>query len=426
MKTFNLAAPVDPADSAVAHTVGDVQAAVSRAVSKGLRVRTYTTGHAAATFGPMHDALLIRTELEGGVRVDPDARTAWIPAGTLWGAVVAATSPHGLVAVHGTAATVGVVGYLLRGGVSFYSRRFGLAPNTVRSIELVTADGQVRTADAELLWALRGGGGGFGVVTAVEVELFPVASVITGASFWPVSEAGRVVKLWRDWAREAPESVSTSLRLMNMVAAPGRPESITSGQVVCVDGAIISETPDLADAREVRDGLLGPLGKPVHDTWRETGPEAVLATHMDPPNPVRAFGDHMLLSDVDVDAFVRLAGAGSPLLSAELRQLGGAVGRPHPEGGALDHVAEPFVYQCVGSAADPEAAATGKRRAGLIRSELAPWDTGRTIPSFVGSFTQPQGHLDAEQVVTVDRIRQKVDPDGVFRGDIMPNATLTS
>nr|CEL14338.1 probable oxidoreductase [Kibdelosporangium sp. MJ126-NF4]CTQ88705.1 probable oxidoreductase [Kibdelosporangium sp. MJ126-NF4] len=421
---FNMASPVDPADGMVAHTVADVQAAISRAVSKGLRVRTYTTGHASGTYGPMDDALLIRTELEGGVRVDADARTARIPAGTLWGEVVAATSPHGLVAMHGTSSTVGVVGYLLRGGIGFYSRAFGLAPNTIRSVELVTADGEHRTADGELLWALRGGGGGFGVVTAVEIDLFPVTSVITGASFWPVSQAQRIVKLWRDWAQDAPESVSTTLRLMNMPPGPGRPESVTSGQVICVDGAIIGDAPDIRAAREIRDSLLGPLGEPLYDTWREAGPEAVTATHMDPPNPVKAFGDHMLLTDIDPDVFVQAAGQGSPLLAAELRQLGGAIARPHPDGGVLDHIADPLLYQCVGSAADPETIATGRRWADKIRAELAPWDTGRTLPSFVGSNEQPQRHLDAEQIVAVDRVRQRVDPGGLFRGDISPHTTV--
>jgi FAD/FMN-containing dehydrogenase len=398
MKTFNLAAPVSPAEAVVAHTVSDVRAAITRAKAKGLKVRTFTTGHAAATFGPMDDALLIQTQLRGGVEVR--GRTARIPAGTLWGEVVAATSPNGLVSVHGTSATVGVVGYLLRGGVSFYGRRFGLASNTVRSIELVTADGEHRTADPELLWAMRGGGGGFGVVTAVEVELFPVSRVITGASFWPLSNAAEIVKRWREWAVDAPETAATSLRLLK-------------GQGVCLDGVII-------DDPAVHKDLFGSLPDPVRDTWHEAGPQDVLATHMDPPNPVRAFGDHMLLCDVDAETFVQVAGPDSPLLSAELRQLGGALACPDPRGGVLNHVPEPFMYQCVGSAADPEIIAAGRTRAAMIRAELTPWDTGRTIPSFVASYKQPQRHLDSGQAAAVDRIRRRADPDGLFRGDVSP------
>ncbi|MFC7613511.1 FAD-binding protein [Actinokineospora soli] len=126
----------------------------------------------------------------------------------MWKDVVAATAPHGLVPPHGSAGTVGVVGYLLRGGISFYGRKVGLAANSLRAVELVTADGELRRVDAdndpELFWAVRGGGGGFGVVTAVEVALFPAATVHTGAAFWPAEHGPALVAAWQDWCRQAP------------------------------------------------------------------------------------------------------------------------------------------------------------------------------------------------------------------------------
>jgi FAD/FMN-containing dehydrogenase len=434
-QTFNQAAPAAPAAAVLAHTVDDVRAAVKHASASGLRVRSYTTGHAAATFGPMDDALLVRTALEGEVEVDVAARTARIPAGTLWGAVVASTSPHGLASVHGTSPTVGVVGYLLRGGVSFYGRELGLASGSVRAIELVTADGEWRRvdadSDAELFWALRGGGGGFGVVTAVEIALHPVPAVLTGAAFWPAALASELVPRWVEWTADAPRAASTSLRIMNLPPMPGRPEAISSGPVVCLDGAILSATNDLSAARAVFADLFAPLraiGEPVHDTWHEAGPEAVPATHMDPPNPVKAIGDHMLLGEVNADTvaeFVRVTGegSGSPLLAAELRQLGGALADPDPAGGVLNHIDGTFVYQCVGAAINPDLAGASLAHAAVVRSVLAPWDTGRTVPAFVGSHTQPQGHLSPDQITEVDRIRQAVDPDALFAGDISPNAT---
>ncbi|UVS79660.1 FAD-binding oxidoreductase [Actinokineospora sp. UTMC 2448] len=430
-RTFNLAAPAAPAAAVTATTVAEVRAAVEHAAARGLRVRAHTTGHAAATFGPMDDALLVRTELGGGVEVDAEAKTARLPAGTRWGAVVEATTPHGLVSAHGTSPTVGVVGYLLRGGVSFYGRLFGMATNTIRAIELVTADGAHRRVDAEsdpdLFWALRGGGGGFGVVTAVEIALFPVTSVITGAAFWRAEHAAEIVARWHAWTATAPEAASTSLRLMNLPPLPGRPEAISSGPVVCLDGAIVDG--GSPSAREVYADLLDPLrsvANPVLDTWRETTPDAVPSTHMDPPNPVLSMGDHLLVDGFDaqgVAEFLRVAGPGSPLLAAELRQLGGALAVPDPAGGVLNHVSAQFMYQCVGSAIDPPTLAASRERAALIRSTLAPWDTGRTIPGFVGSHDQPQGHLDTAQIEAVDRVRARIDPDGLFRGDITPNAT---
>jgi len=162
------------------------------------------------------------------------------------------------------------------------------------------------------------------------------------------------------------------------------------------------------------------------DTWHDGGPADVSATHMDPPGPVRAFSDHMLLDDVNdttIAAFLEVTGSGSQLLSAELRQLGGALAVPDRDGGALNHVTAQFIYQCVGSAIDPDSTAAGRERAALVRAALTPWDTGRTIPSFVGTHEQPQGHLDPSQIAAVDQVRQRVDPDGLFRGDITANAT---
>ena len=427
--TFNLAAAPDPAAATTVGSVADVQAALKYAKANRLTVRAHTTGHAAGSFGSMRDALLVRTAMSGVVEIDTAGRSARVPAGATWGDVVAATSPSGLASAHGTASSVGVIGYLLRGGVSWYGREMGLAPNTIRAIELVLADGSLVRVDAhndtDLFWAIRGGGGGFGVVTAVEIALFPVPAVITGASFWPVTRAD-IVTAWRAWTVDAPRSAATCLRVVNL---PAGPPVLTSGPMICLDGVILSHTDDLTEARTVSDGLLGPLraiAEPVLDTWHDGGPADVSATHMDPPGPVRAFSDHMLLDDVNdttIAAFLEVTGSGSQLLSAELRQLGGALAVPDRDGGALNHVTAQFIYQCVGSAIDPDSTAAGRERAALVRAALTPWDTGRTIPSFVGTHEQPQGHLDPSQIAAVDQVRQRVDPDGLFRGDITANAT---
>lgn len=433
-RTFNLAAEPAPAAAVTAYSLADVRSAIRHASAERLSVRVHTTGHAAATFGPMSDALLIRTALRGDVEVDTAARTARVPAGAVWGDVVAATSPHGLVAAHGTSSTVGVVGYLLRGGVSFYGRELGLAPNTIRAIELVVADGSHLRVDAghdpELFWALRGGGGGFGVVTAVEIALSEVPAVVTGAAFWPFALAAELVPVWRRWTVDAPTCVSTSLRVLNLPPLPGVPEVLTSGPMICLDGVVASRTADLTAAGAVAETLLAPLraiADPVHDTWHEGGPADVPRTHMDPPNPVKGTGDHLLLHELDDDGiatFLGVTGPESPLLAAELRQLGGRLGEPDPDGGVLNHVNGRFMYQCVGSAMTPEATTAGRQRAAVIRNALTPWDTGRTIPSFVGSHQQPQRHLTRDQITAVDRIRARVDPGGLFAGDITPNATV--
>ncbi|MGW4065081.1 FAD-binding oxidoreductase [Amycolatopsis sp. NPDC004747] len=433
---FNLAAPVYPAVATTARTAGRVRAAVRWARTDGRPVRVISTGHAAATARPMDGAVLVRTALDGGVIVDPVRRVARIPAGTRWAEVVDAAAPHGLAVAHGSSPTVGAVGYLLRGGVSFYGRAVGLAVNSVRAIELVDAAGELRRVDAvtdpELFWALRGGGGGFGVVTAVEVALFACASVHTGAAFWSAAHAGELLGAWRKWAEVAPVEATTAFQVLNLPDVPEIPLELRAGPVVCVDGAVLARTPaDRARAARITGDLLGPLravAAPIADTWAEAGPEAVPHTHMDPVDPLPMCGDHLLLTELGDAAaaeFLRVTGpgSGSPLISAELRQLGGALAAAPPDAGALGHLDAGFAYLGAGVPDGPAAEAAIAAHCAHVRAALAPWDTGRTAPTFVENFAQPQGHLDAERVRVLDRVRRRVDPRGMFLGDVSPGAT---
>lgn len=433
---FNLAAPARPDEAVTVRTVDEVRAAVREAGARDLPVRVHTTGHASGARPPVDRGLLIRTCLDGGVEIDAERRVARVPAGTTWGEVVAAAAPHGLAAPHGSAAHVGVVGYLLGGGVSFYGRHTGLAGNSVRAIELVTADGELVRTDAEndsaLFRALRGGGGGFGVVTAVEVELFPVAKVITGATYWSAAHARPLLAAWRDWARDAPRNATTSLRVMNLPPVPGVPPALAAGPVLCVDGAVFAASPDEVPAAE-RDAeeLLEPLralAEPLLDTWALTDAAGVLDAHMDPADPVPFVGDHLLLaelSDEAAEAFLSVVGegSGSPLVVATLRQLGGAFADPDPRGGVLDQVDAAFAYMGSGPPFGPVTVEDLEAHCLTVRAALQPWDTGTTVPSLVEGADRPQRHLDAGAVAAVDRIRARIDPRGRFAGDIAPGAT---
>ncbi|GAA4294076.1 hypothetical protein GCM10023148_56460 [Actinokineospora soli] len=137
--------------------------------------------------------------------------------------------------------------------------------------------------------------------------------------------------------------------------------------------------------------------------------------------------DHLLLDEIGRDGvleFLRVAGegSGSPLLMAELRNLGGALAEPDPAGGLLDSVDARFAYVGCGSAVDAGAAAASVEHHAVVRAVLSPWDVGTTVPSMVGSRTQPQGHLDGERVARADAVRAELDPDGLFAGDVAPCA----
>jgi hypothetical protein len=305
----------------------------------------------------------------------------------------------------------------------------------VRAIELVTADGSELRVDAatdpELFWALRGGGGGFGVVTAIEVDLFPAAKVITGGAYWPAAHAERLLNIWLRWTQDAPWAATTSVRVLNLPPLPEVPPVLAGGPVFSVDGAVLSETEDVTEAQRIAEDLLGPLravAEPVLDSWALTEPAAVLHAHMDPSDPVPFIGDHLLLGPLGQDGAAELLrvlgpGSGSPLVVAGLRQLGGAFAVPDPAGGALSHLEAAYSYAGSGVPFDPITPDALRGHCEKVRTALSPWDTERTVPGFVEDVERPQRHLDEDGVAAVDRVRTRIDPAGLFRHDIAPNAT---
>ena len=430
---YNLFAPVQPDEAVIADSVGSVAAAITRARSRGLDVEVISTGHASSMADQMSGALLVRTVPGGPVEVDPQTHRARIPAGTCWGAVAEAAAQYGLGAMHGSSPDVGAVGYLLRGGLSFYGRRFGLAVNSLRAVELVAADGQLHRVDTDhdpsLFWAVRGGGGGFGVVTAAEIELFDAAGVWTGADWWPVSEAGPLLDAWAGWTRTAPREVTTSFRIMRLPPLPSVPEPLTRGPVACLDGVALAttsaEVPDVSVKVDELLGRMRAVAKPLLATWRAATTLDVPQTHMDPPDPLPAVGDHMVLGDLDEDgqqAFLSTADAASqsPLIFSELRQLGGALADAVADGGAVNHLKGAYCYYALAVPADEAQAVAIRRYLARARAALAPWDTGSVVPNFVEDRDNPGRWMDEERAAFVDLVRRGIDPDGLFRRGVWP------
>jgi hypothetical protein len=438
-QVFNLAAPPQPAAAVTVGSTDQVRAAVQQAAAAGRPVRVHSTGHGAATASPMADALLLRVVPASPVTVDPSRMLVRIPAGAVWGDVVAAAAEHGLAVPHGSSALVGAIGFLLRGGISFYGRAVGLAANSIRAIELVTSDGRVltvdHTTDPALYRALRGGGGGFGVVTAIELAAIPVAGVVAGATYWAGKDADVLLPLWLRWAATAPRAVTTSLRIMNLPPVPEIPPVLAAGPVLCVDGVVMaSETGELTEADRLADGLLGPLlaaAEPLVHSWRPTDPTGVLGVHLDPQEPCPIYGDHMLLNELGeagAAAFLEAVEhrSRSALTNAELRQLGGAFAEPVDHGGALDHLPASYAYTAGGVPFDSVTPDLIRELCTPIRRALAPWDTGRTVPSLTENRQQPQQYLESNQVAIVEAVRRRIDPTRMFRGDVAPNMTAVA
>jgi FAD/FMN-containing dehydrogenase len=421
---YALRTPAAPLRVTRARSVAEVQDAIRYAAMEGLRVAAFATGHASGRLGRLSNALLIRTAIDEPVAVDPDARTARIPAGARWGDVIAATAPHGLMALHGSSPTVGAIGYLINGGLGFAGRRYGVAANSVLRLQLVDADGLTRWVDGnhepELFWALRGGGAGIGIVTAAEVRLFPAAAAYTGIRFWPAAHAAAILRAWRDWSGTAPTAITTTIRIMNLPPMPFIPPQLTNGPVVCIDGAVVADREDEAPgAKAIGDELLdrfAGFGDPLLDTWH-LGPAAdIAATHMDPADPAPAWTGHDLLSglpDSAIDALVDLGNRRTPLLSTELRQLGGAFAKPEQDGGVFDRLEEPFLLQALAIAPVPEVYAAAVEHHEALRAELGTLITGRCAPTFLDS-NDGRPCADPEQLQRLAAIRRSADPDGRF------------
>jgi predicted outer membrane lipoprotein len=421
-QAWNLAVDQRPAAVAFPESAQDVAATVLFAREYGQQVAAQGTGHNAAPLGSLENTILVRTDRMRNVQIDPERRTARVGAGVLWLELVEAAARHGLAALQGSSPDVGVIGYTLGGGMSFLGRKYGLASNSVRAIELITADGRYVRADREhepdLFWALRGGGGSFGIVTAIELELFPLREVYAGVLWYPIERGGEVLHAWRELTQAAPpDELTTVGRFLNLPPIPEIPEPVRGKSFVIVE-AIHAGDPCAAD--ELLSPLRG-LG-PVNDTIGATSLPALSHLHMDPEQPVPGVGDGLMLGKLDavaIDALVAVAGAGAelPLLSVEVRHLEGELGRARPEHGALASIEAAYAFYAVGMTPVPELKAPVAAQIGAIKTAMAPWAADHMYLNFADTRRDPASFWGEQAYHRLRRIKTAVDPDDVIRSN---------
>ena len=421
-QAFNLAADQEPAAVVFAGSARDVAAAVTFAADHGLRIAAQGTGHNAMPLGPLTDTILLKTHRMNRVDIDPLAQTARVEAGTVWSDVVQAAAKHGLAPLPGSSGNVGVAGYTLGGGVSFLGRKYGLSASNVRAIELVTADGQLRRADREhepdLFWALRGGGGSFGIVTALELRLFPVTQLYAGILWYPIERGPDVLHAWRDLTRGAvPDELTTLGRFLRLPPVPELPAEIRGKSFALIEAFHLG---DQAQA----DELLAPLRalRPVNDTIATITVPELLHVHMDPEQPAASLGDGLMLSrlpDQAIDALVNTAGTNAtfPLASVEVRHLGGELGRDRRDNGALASLQAPYLLYAAGITPTPNLEAPARAQVGAVEDALAPWMAPHMYLNF-SETSRPRATLWTEPAYhRLRQIKARVDPDDVIRSN---------
>jgi hypothetical protein len=431
-KAWNLAVDQRPAGIARPASAAEVVDAVNFARRGGLRVAAQGTGHNAGPLGPLDRALLIKTDRLRGVSIDARARIARVQAGELWLPVVTAAAEHGLTALAGSSPDVGVVGYTLGGGLSFLGRAYGLSANNVEAIDVVLADGRLVRADAstepDLFWALRGGGGSFGVVTAIELRLFPITEVYAGLLLWPLAAADEILTAWRELtAIGLPDEFTTTFRLIRIPAQGSFPEPLRGRKFVLVDVIHLGE-PSEADA------LLAPLRdlRPVIDTIAPISLPALSHLHLEPEHPEPVFMDGFMLAglpEAAADELLRVAGpaADLPLPAVELRHLGGELRRPRPGNGALAALDAEYFGLAVGPAAPdvtPELAATVRAGVRGVQAAMRPWAASQTYLNFAGTSRDPASFWSPQAYGRLRQIKASVDPhDLIMSNHPIPPAT---
>jgi FAD/FMN-containing dehydrogenase len=371
-----------PAVVAEAISARDVQAAVIAAREHDLPFALQATGH--GTFVPCDDGLLLKTSLMAEVLVDPDRRIARVGPGARLGDVLAAAAPFGLAPVSGSHPTVGVAGFTLGGGFGWLSRRHGFAADSLLRADVVTADGERLTATADrhpdLFWALRGGGGNFGVVTGMEIALHPVARVYAGTAEFARERAADVLAFYREW--EQPAELSTSIVLTR--------DALTVRGLY--EGAA-------ADAARALRPLWDVAGPPLADNFGASryADVQIAAT---PPRHFHLFAD---LPDAVIATVVE-----TPANAIEVRRWGGAMTAGD---GPVGHRGVPFSITVDGSL---EASAP-----------LAPHATGGSFLNFLHDTARTRSAYTAANYRLLQDVKRAFDPDNVFaRGhNIAPSAS---
>jgi len=415
---FNTVVTHQP-DAVVAAThADDVLAAVRFANEHGLRVAVHATGH--GTFAPVTSGLLITTRRLDHLEIDPRTRIATIGAGVRWDAVIAAAAQHGLAPVAGSSGNVGVIGYLLGGGLGPLARSHGVSSDHIVGFTVVTGAGELVEVDAEqrseLFWALRGGKSGLGVVTAVRIRLIALRRIYGGSLWFDTPHIERVLRGWIEWTRAADAQVSTSVAIVRFPLIDALPEPLRGRQLLSLRFAYPGTT-------ERGQQLAAPLRAlaPLHlDDLGEIPVSDIARIHNDPCEPGPQWVRGQLLRPIDQDfasALLAEVGAGrtSPF-AAEIRHLASATRTDVPAGSAVGGRPAEFAF---GFAAVDAASCTSALPAASERllAAVQPWACHETNINFTSVARSPEHFASAWAPAVFSRLavlRERYDPRGVL------------
>ncbi|MEV3855367.1 FAD-binding oxidoreductase [Streptomyces sp. NPDC050095] len=395
----------------------DVVAAVRYAAAADLPVGVQATGHGLP--GAAEGGVLISTRRMTDITVDPAARTVRVGAGARWGAVAEAAAEHGLAPLNGSAPSVGAVGYTLGGGLGILAREFGYTADHVRAVDVVTADGALRTvtadSDPELYWGLLGGGANLGVVTSLDVDLVPLTRLYGGflAHDGRVSDPAGLLRAYTDWTATVPSTLTSSIAALVYPDMEQLPPHLRGQYVVSVR---IGFTGSAEEGERLVAPLRAALGPAVTDTLREMPYGESHTIHNDPEFPHAYYGDSAFLGALDLAAVTELFTLSGPAADAmhvvQLNHLGGALSRPAPnavpyrEAGWLVRVLSPL-----GEGGRDADRVHHARAFGAVQGQAV----GRSLNFAFGGADRTEGLYDPDTRKRLADLKAAYDPANLFR-----------
>jgi hypothetical protein len=347
------------------------------------------------------------------VDVDPGAGTAWVGAGAQWRDVIEAAAPYGLAPLSGSMPGVGAVSYTLGGGIGLMARRYGFAADHVTRLELVTVDGSLLTVseheEPDLFWALRGGGGSFGIVTGLEMALMPVARLVGGGLMFDLGETPEVVSTWLQWTAAMPSEMTSAMTTLE----------VSERHMAHVQIAY------LGSAAEA-DELVAPLRalKPAYDGLREVPYRRSDTVFSEPDQPHAYVGDNVLLRAIDEERLRDAIATSAPepgrsvRCIISVRHLGGALSTPPRVPNAVSH-REAMYLLCVVGVVAPTTTSNAANARALQDELLAGW-SGTAVgssPNFTFGRSDQRAAaelFDAERRDRLLQLARKYDPAGLL------------
>jgi FAD/FMN-containing dehydrogenase len=421
-RTWNHAIDRYPAMIVRCSGTADVVAAVRFARSEGLPIAVRGGAHSLAGFSTCDDGLVIDLSNMRAVQVDARSGRARAQGGTTWKQFDRETQLYGLATTGGLVSSTGLGGLTLGGGIGHLVRKHGLSCDNLISAELVSADGQIVRAAAhenpELFWALRGGGGNFGVVTSLELAVHPVGpTVLGGPIFYPGDQAAQVISGWREAMADAPDELSSLINLTAAPPLPFLPESVHGSRIAVVLACYAGDI----DKGEAAVAALRRLGNPIADLLAPI-PYVALQQLFDPLLEPRGAANYFTSRFLDgvpeaaVNTLVEAHGRSAlPPTNCELHvyRLGGAMSRIGEDSTAFAHRGSPFLLEVTARTQDPADFPAIVEWARRSREDMSRFGSGQYV-NFTGEEGAERAAYPPQTYARLAEVKRRYDPDNVF------------